>query len=117
MSEDESDDRDGTGDAAGGTTFDRELANARALLEADDVTAIHVGVVRGGEVDTTFAQTADTPEEEGLRALTLLATHLRAVAEEAGVDYETLAADAAGLAGSVEELPEVDPDSGTDSPR
>ena len=87
--------------------FERELANARSLLDAEDVTAIHVGVVHGDEVDTAFAQTADDPEGEGLRALTLLATHLRLVAEEAGVDYETVAADAARLAGSVEELPDV----------
>ncbi|QLG61556.1 hypothetical protein [Halorarum salinum] len=92
---------------ADGSTFERELENARTLLEADDVTAVHVGVVHGEEVDTAFAQTADDPHEEGLRALTLLATHLRLVAEEAGVDYETVAADAASLAGSVEELPDV----------
>lgn len=93
-------------------TFERELANARSLLDAEDVTAIHVGVVHGDEVDTAFAQTADDPREEGLRALTLLATHLRLVAEEAGVDFETVAADAARLADSVEELPDGDGETG-----
>jgi hypothetical protein len=105
----------GAGADAQTDEFERELANARALLEADDVTAIHVGVVHGQEVDTAFAQRADDPREEGLRALTLLATHLRLVAEEADVDYETVAADAARLAGRVEELPDVPDGAGTDA--
>ena len=108
----ESGDRSDDGDA-----FERELANARALLEAEDVTALHVGVVHGDEVDATFAQASDDPHDRGIRALTLLATHLRLVAAEAGVDYETVASDAAQLAGSVEELPDVGDDAVPDSER
>lgn len=86
--------------------FDAELAKARELLEGDDVDALHVGVVRDGEVDTTFAQrTGDDPQNEGLRALALLAAHVQLVAEEAGVDASTVAGDAATLAGQVERIP------------
>ncbi|MFC7069624.1 hypothetical protein [Halobaculum lipolyticum] len=85
--------------------FERELATARALLDdADDVSALHVGVVRGDRVDSTAARRSEG-EQAGLETLTLLASHLRTVADEAGVDYETVAADAAGLAGQVDELP------------
>ncbi len=90
-------------DASG---FDAELAQARELLEGDDVDALHVGVVRDGEVDTTFAQrTGDDPQNQGLRALALLAAHVQLVAEEAGVDASTVAGDAATLAGQVERIP------------
>ena len=51
-----------------------------------------------------FAQTADDPQQEGLQALSLLATHVRIVANEAGVDPATVAGDAATLAGQMEEL-------------
>lgn len=98
-------------------TFQEKLESARALLETEEsetegsetaeseteVSALHVGVVRGDRVDTSFAQLADGPREEGLQALTLLATHLRLVAEEAGVGYDTVAADAAQLANQLEE--------------
>ncbi|MFC5133863.1 MULTISPECIES: hypothetical protein [Haloferacaceae] len=83
-----------------------ELERARDLLDDDGIEAVHVGVVRDGEVDTTFAQrTADDPESEGLRALALLAAHVQLVADEAGVDASTVAADAATLAGQVERIP------------
>ncbi len=86
--------------------FAAELARARELLESDDVDALHVGVVRDGEVDTTFAQrTGDDPQNEGLRALALLAAHVQLVADEAGVDASTVAGDAATLAGQVERIP------------
>ncbi|XVH32375.1 hypothetical protein ACNS7O_04105 [Haloferacaceae archaeon DSL9] len=86
------------------TAFDAEREHARSLLEGDDVTALYVGVIRDGEtVDTTFAQIADSPEQEGLQALSLLATHLRAVANEAGVDPSVVARDAQTLAGQVDE--------------
>lgn len=86
--------------------FARELAAAKRLLDGDDIEAIHVGVVRDGEVDTTFAQrSADDPENDGLRALALLAAHVRLVAEEAGVEASTVAGDAATLAGQVEKIP------------
>jgi len=93
-------DGDGDGDA-----FDDELAEARRLLDGDGVRAFYVGVVRGDEVDTTFAQRADDPREEGLQALSLLAAHVRLVADEADVEPSTAAADAATLAGEVEEIP------------
>ncbi|WP_435074203.1 hypothetical protein [Halorubrum sp. HHNYT27] len=86
--------------------FAAELDRARALLDGDEVEAIHVGVVRDGEVDTTFAQRGDDgPEGEGLRALALLAAHVRLIANEAGVEPSTVAGDAATLAGRVERIP------------
>ena len=85
--------------------FVAEVERARALLD-DDVEAIHVGVVRDGEVDTTFAQRAgDDTQTEGLRALALLAAHVQLVAAEAGVEASTVAADAATLAGRVDQVP------------
>ncbi|GAA0523134.1 hypothetical protein SAMN04488066_105193 [Halorubrum aquaticum] len=86
--------------------FAAELERARDLLDGDEIEAVHVGVVRDGEVDTTFAQrTADDPESEGLRALALLAAHVQLVADEAGVEASTVAGDAATLAGRVERIP------------
>ena len=80
--------------------FEAEQQNARELLDDDSITAFYLGVVRDGETaDTTFAQTADDPEQEGLQALSLLATHVQIVANEADV-----AGDAATLAGQMEEL-------------
>ena len=93
-------------ETAGGDAFAAELDRARALLDGDDVEAVHVGVVRDGEVDTTFAQRGDDgPDGEGLRALALLAAHVRLVANEAGVEASTVAGDAATLAGQVERIP------------
>ena len=86
--------------------FPEALEHARDLLGSDDVTAFHVGVVRNGEnVETTYSYDVQDPEQEGIQSLTLLATHLRIVAEESGVDYTTVASDAATLAGQVEETP------------
>jgi hypothetical protein len=95
-----------------GAAFEEERRNARELLDDDSITAFYLGVVRDGETaDTTFAQTADDPEQEGLQALSLLATHVQIVANEAGVDPATVAGDAATLAGRMEELtPEEVPD-------
>lgn len=88
-----------------GTDFEAERRNARELLDDDSITAFYLGVVRDGETaDTTFAQTADDPEQEGLQALSLLATHVQIVANEADVDPATVAGDAATLAGQMEEL-------------
>lgn len=85
--------------------FAHELEYARQLLDDDGITAAIVGVVRDGEeVDTTFAQRADSPRDEGLQALSLLAAHVRLVADEAGVDHTTVASDAASLAGAVDEI-------------
>ena len=98
-----------TGDDADGATddaFAAELSRARELLDGEGIEAVHVGVVRDGEVDTTFAQrTEGDAESEGLRALALLAAHVRLVANEAGVEPSTVAGDAATLAGQVEQIP------------
>jgi hypothetical protein len=85
--------------------FEAERQAAQELLEDDSITAFYVGVVDDGEtVETTFAQTADDPDQEGMQALSLLATHVRIVANEADVDPATVAGDAATLAGRLEEL-------------
>ena len=102
----DTDDSADTDDASAGDEFETELARARDLLDGDDIDAVHVGVVRDGEVDTTFAQRTDgDPEGAGLRALALLAAHVRVVAGEAGVEPSTVAGDAATLAGQVEQIP------------
>ncbi|MDZ5812650.1 hypothetical protein U4E84_14980 [Halorubrum sp. AD140] len=82
-----------------------EIDAARDLLDGDGIEAVHVGVVRDGEIDTTFAQRSDDAEGEGLRALALLAAHVRLVANEAGVEPSAVAGDAATLAGQVERIP------------
>ncbi|MGM0604254.1 MAG: hypothetical protein ACQETB_01140 [Halobacteriota archaeon] len=85
--------------------FDSERAAACDLLDDDSISAFFVGVVRDGdELDTTFAQRATDPQDEGLQALSLLAAHVRIVANQAGVDPATVAGDAATLAGRIEEL-------------
>ncbi|WP_123620360.1 hypothetical protein [Halorubrum sp. CSM-61] len=88
--------------------FATEIDRARDLLDGEGIEAVHVGVVRDGEVDTTFAQRSDGDsgdEGDGLRALALLAAHVRLVANEAGVEASTVAGDAATLAGQVERIP------------
>jgi hypothetical protein len=86
--------------------FQRRLTAARQLLaDADDVTAFHVGVVReDDEIDTAFGVRSDDPGREALQSLTLLATHVRLVAREAGVEPSTVAGDAAALAGEVADV-------------
>ncbi|MYL15558.1 hypothetical protein GLW36_02710 [Halorubrum terrestre] len=102
----DTDDSADAADASAGDEFETELARARDLLDGDDIDAVHVGVVRDGEVDTTFAQRTDGDAEgAGLRALALLAAHVRLVAGEAGVEPSTVAGDAATLAGQVEQIP------------
>jgi len=96
----------GDDDTGGADAFAAEIERARALLDGDGIEAVHVGVVRDGEIDTTFAQrSGDDAEGEGLRALALLAAHVRLVANEAGVEASTVAGDAATLAGQVERIP------------
>lgn len=91
------------------TGFEAERDRARTLLDAEDLTAIHVGVIHDDQtVDTVTSRRTDGNEE--LQALSLLATHIRAVAVEAGVDYETVAADAAAVAAQLQELPVTDPE-------
>lgn len=107
------DDHDGNGEQpsddgeTGGETdheaFARRVAEARDLL-GDDATAFYVGVVREGrEVDSTFAQQGEDAQQEGMQALSLLASHIRLVSDEAGVDYTTVAADAVTLAEQLDE--------------
>jgi hypothetical protein len=92
-------------DDAQDADFAAELDAARALLDDEDVTAFHVGVVRDGEeVETTFSFEAQTDDNVGIQSLTLLATHLRVVADEAGVDLSTAAGDAVQLANRVTEM-------------
>lgn len=89
--------------------FEGEIDRARQLLDAEDLTAVHVGVIHDDRtVDTVATRRTDGETDAELHALSLLATHIRAVAAEAGVDYETVAADAAAIAAQLEELP-IDP--------
>ena len=91
------------GEAVDDEVFERELETARELLaDADDVSALHVGVVREGRVDTTAAQRPDGDRDERLQALTLLASHLRLVAAQADAEYDAVAANAAQIAGRFE---------------
>jgi len=115
MSDDDATAADGSpsndGESAAGESpdegeFAAKLARARDLLDRDDIAALQVGIIRDGEVDTTFAQRAeDEPEGEGLRAIALLAAHVRLVSNVAGVEPSTVAGDAATLAGQVEQIP------------
>jgi hypothetical protein len=85
--------------------FETRRRAAASLLSDDDVTAFHVGVVRdGGEIDTAFGVEADDSQGESLQSLALLATHVRLVAREAGVEPSTVAGDAAALAAEVEDV-------------
>ncbi len=86
--------------------FETERDRARELLTANDLTALHVGVIHADDtVDTVVSRRTDGEYDEGLQALSLLATHVRAVATEADVEYETVAADAAAVAAQLESLP------------
>lgn len=84
--------------------FTDARADARDLLDAEDLTAFYVGTVEGGErLDAASSYRGDDGEAEGMQALSLLASHVRMVAEEADLDYETVARDAATLAERVDE--------------
>jgi len=83
--------------------FDTDRRHARELLADDDLTALHLGVVHDDDtVDTVVSRAGEG--DERLQALSLLATHIRAVATEAGADPEAVAADAAAIAGQLDEL-------------
>jgi len=91
---------------ADSTGFETELDRARSLLDDEDLTAVHVGVIHDDRtVDTVASRRTDGDSEAELLAISLLATHIRAVAAEAGADYETVAADAAAVAAQLESLP------------
>ena len=86
------------------TAFDTDRRHARELLADDDLTALHLGVIHEDDtVDTVVSRAPDDNAEE-LQALSLLATHIRAVATEAGVEPDAVAADAAAIAGQLDEL-------------
>jgi len=91
------------------TAFHSELEAARELLATDDVSAFHVGVVHDDRVDTAFAQHPAGDRDEELQALTLLATHLRLVAQEADAAHDAVAAQAAQIAGRLEESRPLSP--------
>jgi hypothetical protein len=83
--------------------FEDSVASAREKLEAPDLTAFYLGTVREGEyLDAASAYRGADGEAEGMQALSLLASHLRMVAEEADLEYATVARDAAELADRVE---------------
>ena len=83
--------------------FDTDRRHARELLADDDLTALHLGVVHDDDtVDTVVSRTGEG--DERLQALSLLATHIRSVAAEAGADPEAVAADAAAIAGQLDDL-------------
>jgi len=83
--------------------FDTDRRHARELLADDDLAALHLGVVHDDDtVDTVVSRTGEG--DERLQALSLLATHIRSVAAEAGADPEAVAADAAAIAGQLGDL-------------
>jgi hypothetical protein len=83
--------------------FDTDRRHARELLADDDLAALHLGVVHDDDtVDTVVSRTGEG--DERLQALSLLATHIRSVAAEAGADPEAVAADAAAIAGQLDDL-------------
>ena len=88
------------------SAFAADRDRARTLLDDDTITALHLGVIRNDEaVDTGVARDPASDYDPSIHTLSLLATHIRAVAAEAGADYEAVAADAAAIAGQLDELP------------
>lgn len=88
------------------TDFTADRDRARTLLDNDDITGLHLGVIRDDQtVDTVIARDPASDYDPSIHTLSLLATHIRAVAAEAGADYDAVAADAAAIAGQLDELP------------
>ncbi|WP_205738835.1 hypothetical protein [Halonotius aquaticus] len=88
------------------SAFASDRDRARTLLNNDDITGLHLGVIRDDQtVDTVIARDPASDYDPSIHTLSLLATHIRAVAAEAGADYEAVAADAAAIAGQLDELP------------
>ncbi|MFC7199905.1 hypothetical protein [Halospeciosus flavus] len=85
------------------STLDDDLERAREILDRDDLDGFFAGAVHDDELDYAFGHTFTDRETTGMQALSLLALHLRAVSEEAGVPPEQVAEDAAGLAERFEE--------------
>ncbi|TQQ81220.1 hypothetical protein EGH24_08810 [Halonotius terrestris] len=84
--------------------FEVNRDHARELLAEDDLTALHLGVIRDDDTVDTVVARGDSESDESLQALSLLAAHIRAVATEAGVEYDAVAADAAAIAGQLDDL-------------
>lgn len=82
--------------------FDDDLARARALLARDDLDGFYAGVVREEELDYVLAHRFDDPERVGVRALSLLAHHLQAFADQADVPVGQVAEDAVRLADTMD---------------
>ena len=88
------------------SAFTADRDRARTLLDDDSITALHLGVIRDDQtVDTVVARDPTSDYDPSIHTLSLLATHIRAVAAEAGADYDAVAADAAAIAGQLDELP------------
>ena len=88
------------------SAFASDRDRARRLLNNDDITGLHLGVIRDDQtVDTVIARDPTSDYDPSIHTLSLLATHIRAVAAEAGADYDAVAADAAAIAGQLDELP------------
>jgi len=88
------------------SAFASDRDRARRLLDNDDITGLHLGVIRDDQtVDTVIARDPTSDYDPSIHTLSLLATHIRAVAAEAGADYDAVAADAAAIAGQLDELP------------
>lgn len=83
--------------------FEADRQRARDLLDAEDVDGLYAGVVRDDELDFVFAHRFDDPRQTGKRALSLLAQHVRAIADEAGLPPEQVADDAARLAAQLDD--------------
>lgn len=83
--------------------FETDLERARDLLERGDLDGFYAGVVSGDELDYVFAHRFDDPERVGMQALSLLAYHVRTIAEEADLPPEQVAEDAARLAAQLDE--------------
>lgn len=73
--------------------FDSDLETARSLLDTENLDGFFVGVVHDDELDYATAHEFVDPETTGLRALSLLATHVEAFAEQANAEPEQVARD------------------------
>ncbi len=91
--------------------FETDLERARDLLAREDLDGFYAGAVSEDELDYVFAHRFDDPERVGMQALSLLAYHLQAIAEEANLPPEQVAEDAARLAARLDESEDEGEDS------
>lgn len=80
-----------------GEDFAADRERARDLLDGE-VDGLYAGVVRGDELDYVFSHRIDDPERVGMQALSLLAHHVGAIADQAGIPPAQVAEDAGRLA-------------------